>query len=324
MESEEQEVRRRLKILFEDEKMADEYLRRFGPNMDIKNIKRVKEEYRSIQQEEELEGKDPIYETTLQCPVCKQEPITSYELRAKTQQMTYNKFYVPIYEGVMDYRTVKYERIAVAVCSNCFFASPDSKDFLRPSAKNIKDRQTKVPTNVLLKLQEHADERKSLLKGISDPFSFFKRPRSIEASVLSYRLALVRAAVEAEFELPYTQYKMGAYCLKIAHIQWDTGANNEETLTEALKHFSEAFRLSESASEDIEYQIIYTVAALNMRMGDFQEAAKYIAVLDKIRSEIKTKAKEDARITTACIDKWTERTKNLWEDRDEPDLFKGT
>lgn len=315
-----QEVKRRLNTLLEDENLANEYIRRFGPKLDIKNIKKFKDTKKAKLRLDEGEGEDPIYEVKLKCPVCNFDNVICYELRAKSQQITYNKFMVPIYSGAMGYRMVDYTLIAVNVCSRCLFASPDKKDFIYSTGN--RSNMSQIPPNTLITLQERIGERKALLKSVTDPGGYFKRPRDDDAAILSYRLAIMRAGVEAYYEAPYSYYKMGAYALKIAKIIKDGGGNNEDTLGEALEYLSDCFKLSNAPSEDIEYQTIYTIIALNMRLKNESKAASYLGVFDKITADLKRKMREDPKIILTYVDKWTQRAKSLWEDRDNPLLFK--
>lgn len=316
-----QEIRKRLSTVLGDENLANEYLLRFGPKMDIKNIKKLKEEKKAETREEDGPGDDPIYEIKVKCPVCGMEGIVSYELRAKSQTTTYNKFMVPQYEGAMGYRTVDYARIAVTVCPRCLFASPDKKDFVS-SSTTVKNIPSQIPQNTIMTLQERIGERKAFLKGVSDPAAFFKRPRSNNAAILSYRLALLRANVEAYYEAPFSYYKMGAYVLKIAHVMKDGGKNNEDSLLEAVSYLADSFRLSNSPSEEIEYQSLYTIVALYLKLGNDKKASSYLGVFDRIQNDLKGRMREDPSIKLNAIEKWSTRTKDLWEDRQNPDLFK--
>jgi len=65
-----QEVKRRLMSLLEDENLTSEYIRRFGPKLDIKNIKKLKDAKKFQLREEEQTGEDPVYEISVKCPVC--------------------------------------------------------------------------------------------------------------------------------------------------------------------------------------------------------------------------------------------------------------
>jgi uncharacterized protein (DUF2225 family) len=311
------EVKRRLLSLLNDANLVNEYLRQYGPTLDIKHIKSIKDaRAKTTLAAEEGTGADPVFEIKVTCPVCGMEDIVCYELRAKSQQILKNKFLVPSYEGTGEYRTVDYTILAVTVCPRCLFSSPDKKDWSRDEEK------TQLPSNVIMTLQEKIGERKAILKTVSDVKSYFLRPRSTDAALVSYQLAMARARVEAWYEQSYALYKLGAYTLRIAKIIKDTGGDNREALREALGFFEEAFRTSNCPSEEIEMQVIYTIVALNLKLGDQKKANSFIGVFTNLHNSRVVEMKEDPKLQLIIIDKWADKAKFLWEDRDREDLFK--
>jgi uncharacterized protein (DUF2225 family) len=311
------EVKRRLLSLLNDANLVNEYLRQFGPTLDIKHIKSIKDaRAKSSSVAEEGSGQDPIFELKVTCPVCGMEDIICYELRAKSQQILKNKFLVPHYEGTGEYRTVDYTLLAVTVCPRCLFASPDKKDWTRPEEKS------QLPNNVIMTLQEKIGERKAILKTVTDVKNYFVRPRSTDAALVSYQLAMARARVEAWYEQAYALYKLGAYALRIAKIIKDMDDDNREALRDALGFLEEAFRTSNCPSEEIEMQVIYTIVALNLKLGDQKKANSFIGVFTNLHNGRVVEMKEDPKLQLIIIDKWTEKAKYLWEDRDREDLFK--
>ncbi|MGD9201562.1 MAG: DUF2225 domain-containing protein [Chitinispirillia bacterium] len=317
------EVKRRLLALINDENLVNEYIRMYGPTINIKNIKEIKNKnMKSIRNTDTGVGEDPIYEIVVKCPVCNQDGITCYELRAKSQKILMNRFQVPYYQGAPGYKTCDYTLIYVTVCPRCLFASPDKHDFMRKIKGTSQHEKSQINSNILMSLQEKIGERKALLKSVSDYENYFKRPRLDEAAILSLRLAMSRANVEAWFEQPYSFYKLGSYALKIAKIIKDTNGDNREVLREALGFFEEAFRTSNCPSEEIEMQVLYTIIALNLRFGEKKTANSYIGVFTNLKNTRKAEMKENPKLTTNTIDKWTEKAKFIWDDRDSEDLFK--
>jgi uncharacterized protein (DUF2225 family) len=311
------EVKRRLLSLLNDANLVNEYLRQFGPTLDIKHIKSLKDaRAKTAAIAEEGSGQDPVFEIKVNCPVCGMEDVICYELRAKSQQIMKNKFLVPSYEGTGEYRTVDYTLIAVTVCPRCLFSSPDKKDWTRA------DEKTQLPNNVVMTLQEKIGERKAILKAVSDVKNYFVRPRSTDAALVSYQLSMSRARVEAWFEQPYALYKLGAYTLRIAKIIKDTDGDNREALREALGFFEEAFRTSNCPSEEIEMQVIYTIIALSLRLCDQKKANSFIGVFTNLHNSRVAEMREDPKLQLMIIDKWADKAKYLWEDRDREDLFK--
>lgn len=317
------EVKRRLVALLNDENMANEYIRQYGPTIDIKNIKLIKESrQRAVAAVEEGAGEDPIFEIKVQCPVCNQDDLAFYELRAKSQAVVPNKFLVPVYSGASGFKTIDYTYLAVAVCHRCLFASPDKKDFIKKAVSSSVETKSQLTSNIIMTLQEKIGERKALLKSVTDVAAYFNRPRIDASAIASYRLSMARAGVEAWYEQPYALYKQGAYSLRIAKIIKDSGNDNREILREALGYLEEAFRTSNCPSEEIEMQVIYTVVALYLRLGDQKKANSFIGVFENLRNQRKLEMKSDPKLTMIAIDKWCDKAKRLWEDRDSEDLFK--
>jgi len=317
------EVKRRLLALINDPNLVNEYIRTYGPIIDIKNIKTIKEKQsKSIRDSESGSGEDPVFEILAKCPVCNQKDITCYELRAKSQQIIPNKFLVPSYKATTGFKTVDYTLIYTTVCPRCLFASPDKNDFTRDNKSGPGEIKTQLASNVLMTLQEKIGERKALLKSVSDYEQYFRRPRTDDAAIDSLRLALMRANVEAWYELPYSFYKMGSYSLRIAKIIKDLGGDNREVLRESLGYLEEAFRTSNCPSEEIEMQVIYTIVALYLKLGDLKNANSFIGVFSNLKNSRLAEIKENPKLNTIAIEKWEGKAKYLWEDRGEENLFK--
>lgn len=317
------DVKRRLLALLNDVNLVGEYIRQYGPTIDIKSIKTIKEnKAKSTRSAEGDKGEDPIYEIKVECPVCNRDDIVCYELRAKSQQILQNKFLVPLYAGASGFKTVDYTLLGVTVCPRCLFASPDKRDFNRPQAGVGDDPKTQLLSNIIMTLQEKIGERRAILKSVTDYENYFKRPRFDDAAIASYRLAMVRASVEAWYEQPYAFYKQGAYALKIAKIIKDGGGNNRKLLQEALEFYEETFRTSNSPSEEIEMQVLYTIVAVCLRLGDQKKANSYISVFTNLRNSRAKEMRENPKLNCIAIDKWADRAARLWEDRDDEEAFK--
>jgi uncharacterized protein (DUF2225 family) len=317
------EVKRRLLTLLNDANLVNEYIRQYGPTLDIKNIKAIKERrVKARQAAEQEEGQDPIFDIKVRCPVCNRDEIPCYELRAKSQQVVLNKFLVPTYQGASGYRTMDYTLLAVTVCPRCLFASPDKKDFSRLSPGVLTEVKSQLTSNVIMTLQEKIGERKAILRYVSDYESYFRNPRLDDAAITSYRLAMARAKVEEWFEQPYSLYKLGAYALRIAKIMKDAGIDNKEILREALNYYEEAFRVSNCPAEEIEMQVIYTVVALYLKFGDQRKANSYIGVFKNLRLSRHAEIKDNPKLTSMIIDRWMAKAAYLWDYRDETDYYK--
>jgi uncharacterized protein (DUF2225 family) len=257
----------------------------------------------------------------LTCPVCGREKVPRHALRPKSQQIQQNKFLVPTYEGTLGYRTVDYTLHAVTVCPRCLFASPDKKDFTRSATDDQEEVESQLTGDVIAALQEKAGERRAMLKSISDFEEYFAFARLDDAAIASYRLAMARAGVEASYERPYSLYKLGAYALRIAKIMKDAGMDNQEVLREALGYFEETFQRCNCPAEEIEMQVIYTLVALSLKLGDSEKARSYVGAFDGLRNARIARMKHDSGLDTLTIDKWAEKANSLWKNRDDPDLF---
>jgi len=317
------EVKRRLLVFLNDQNLVNEYIRQFGPQLDMKRVKEIKEGKSGTMRKPVVSavGNDPLYEQRVRCPVCNQSGIIRYEMRAKSQQITQNRFLVPQYCGAGAYRTVDYSMVAVTVCPRCLFASPDKKDFNHPNVTGQGENKSQLVSSVLMTLQEKIGERKAVLKAECDVRNYFGRDRTCEAAIDSYRLAMLRAKVEAWYEQPYSYYKMGSYALRIAKITKDGGLDNREPLSEALNFFEEAFKASNCPSEEIEMQVIYLIVALHMKLGDETKANSYIGVFNNLLATRKNEMRDDPKLSTTMIERWMDKTHHIWEDRDNPDLF---
>jgi len=318
------EVKRRLLALMNDQSLVDEYISRFGASIDIKHIKEIKENRTRIPDpvEEDEIGEDPLFEIPVKCPVCEYGNISCLELRAKSQQILQNKFLVPVYTGANGFRTVDFTLHAVTVCPKCLFASPDRKDFGRHDISIHSDVKSQLSANCLVSIYEKLDERKALIKFCGNYEQYFKRPRSIEAAIDSYLLSMSRAKMEAWYEHPYALYKLGAYALRIAKILKDAKKDNTHYLKDALGYFEEAFKTSNCPSEEIEMQVIYCITVLYLKLGDQKKANSFIGVFNNLHNTRIEEMRTKSGLTAATIDKWADRAKYLWEDRDSEDLFK--
>ncbi|MFH0921525.1 MAG: DUF2225 domain-containing protein [Fibrobacterota bacterium] len=319
------EVKRRLGILLKDENLVSEYIRRFGPVVDIKSIKALKgdtQQEADAGEDDASNGADPVYEVKLDCPVCGNQGITSYELKAKALSIAENKLLQQEYIGALGHRSLDFDLLSITLCPRCLFASPDKKDFVTQNKITNKPVPSQIPPNTILTLQEKIGERKAMLEGVVNIEDYFKRPRKIDAAILSYKIAAMRAKVEAFYELPNSLLKLGFYYLKIGKLLKKKKEDETPALREALEYFTECFKNSNTSSEANEYRIIYVILALYIRLGELKKGHPYIGVLEKIRTGLKAKAVADPSVNLTFIDNWILKCKNLWEDREQPDLFK--
>jgi uncharacterized protein (DUF2225 family) len=271
------------------------------------------------------EGDDPIFTLTFSCPICGQTDITGYELRAKSQAISQNKFLVPIYKGTHGYRTVDYTLLSVTVCPRCLFASPDKKDFSRLATDKSGEVKSQLTSNLIISLQEKIGERKRMLSGISDFKAYFERPRTDQAAIDSYRLAQLRAKVETWHDIPYSYYKQGSYALRIAKIMKESGKENGEFLQAALSSFEESFRQSECPQEEVEIQVLYLIVALSAKLGKPRAAKIYTGAYKNLfvnNKERQAKPTTENTATPAQISFWKDKIEFVRDSLDDPEFFR--
>jgi uncharacterized protein (DUF2225 family) len=314
-------VRKKLEVLLKNEALVEKYLRIFGPKLDMNHINKLKQDsLRAAPDGGMGEKDDPTFVIKVKCPVCNQAELSCYELKAKSLTATPDKFLVPRFAGVKPFRTVNYSLLAVTVCPSCLFASPDKKDFLTFSVQSRSENKSQLSPFVLEDLRKKVDERKALVTS-PDYNAYFQHPRNTDTAIAGYRLAIHRALVEAALETPLAWYKAGMYSLKIALLQRDAGKADDDTLKDAVGYLAKSFRQSELKNPEMEYQLVYLLAAIYLRLGDQAQCQSYLGVMEKWKSEIGKAAKDDPSVTTAHLDRWLDKVKELWTDREQPDLW---
>lgn len=315
-------VRKKLEVLLKDVVLVERYLRTYGPKLDMAHISKIKQAAQAATSEGPRgDNDDPTYQIKVKCPICNQTDITCYELKAKSLTTTPDKFLIPRFSGVKGFKTLNFTLIAVTVCPACLFASPDKRDFITFSVQSKTENKSQLGPFVLDELRKKVEERKAFIAGVSDFVAYFKYPREVKAAISSYQLAIQRALVEASLETPLAWYKAGMYSLKIALLLRDGGKDDEACLKDASIYLGKSFRASELKTPELEYQLLYTICALFLRLGDQTQCQAFMGVLDKRRSELDKAAKDDPSISTAQVEKWIEKIKDMWTDRDTPDLW---
>jgi uncharacterized protein (DUF2225 family) len=269
----------------------------------------------------QLTDQDPVFSSTVNCPICGHTGIVCYELRAKSQQVVQTVFLVPVYSGSSGYQTVDYTRLSVTVCPMCLLASPDKKNFNYPSITGKGEEPSSLQASVIMSLKEKIEEHKLLLPDALGNVDYFKRERSAQVAIQSYRLAMARAAIEAELQQPYSYFKMGSYALKIAYLMKCEGQDDTGPLTEALGLFETCYQKSECPSDELEMQVVYLNVVLPIRLGDFGKANSYLNSFSKLKTDRIEAMKKNPALNTKWIEKWEDKSRYMWEERENPKYF---
>jgi uncharacterized protein (DUF2225 family) len=315
-------VRKKLEVLLKDEALVQKYIRIYGPKLDMGNIAKIKQSVLPAGGEaNQGEKDDPTYQIKVKCPICMQDDIVCYEIKAKSLTSTPDRFLVSRYAGVKPFRTLNYALYSVTVCPACLFASPDKKDFITHSVQARTEVKSQLTPFVLEELRKKVDERKKLVNA-AEYAKFFAHPRSVQAGIACYRLSIHRAQAEAGLETPLAWYKAGMYALKIALLTRDSGGDDTDMLKEAVKYLANSFRNSELKLPELEYQLVYIMSALYLRLDDQTQCQSFMGVLEKWKGEQEKASKDNPSINPAHVTRWLDKAKELWTDREVPDLWK--
>ncbi len=316
-------IRKKLEIHFnKDEKMINQYIKVYGLVIDMNHVQEIKNLLKKPAIYEVASDKDdPTFQIRVKCPVCSEEGLFCYELKSKCQNITHDRFMTPRYQGINGFRTINYSTIAVTVCPKCLFASPDKKDFITHAPQTNAETKSQLSNYVLDDLKKKTEERKAMLDKVTDLTAYFKYPRPIENAIMSYRLALHRAQIEAAFESPMAWFKSGMATLKIAMLLREDKRKDDEYIPLAAKYFEESYKRSEFQNSDMEFQILYLVIALNLRLNNLPPCQAFLGALDKVKSDKIAQNKVDPEVKIAAVEKWADMAKNLYADRENPELW---
>ena len=315
------EIKQRLSVFFNgNEDMMRRYIESYGEELSMKNIKELRQKVEDEAAEAEEPGEDPLYTIELECPVCKNLGIEYYEMRAKSQFLYHDQFMTPMYKGINGYKTVNFAHYAMGVCPKCLFASPDKKDFCSVSLVTKQKVASKVPPIVLGDLLEGMGERLTILEELPDKDGLFQFPRSAISAINSYRLAIERVNVELRHRLPYSYYKLGSYWTRIALIERLAHMNDEASLEMAAESFKKAFLNSDFPNPDLEFQSVYIIFAIYMRLDLMDEGRKYMALFDTAKSDFENGVRHEPSGLSA-VKKWKDKAVSLWESREDDDLW---
>jgi hypothetical protein len=320
MGMEEKLVRKKLEVILREPAIIDAYLKEHGVKIDMRHVQEMKERFAKQQKSTVQAGAsdDPTFQILVTCPGCGKKEITSHELKSKSLAVELDRYQVPRYQPTKGFKPLNYHLYAVTVCPQCFLASPDKRDFITFSVQTRSENKTQLSNYVLDEMRKRVDDRRKLLEG-KDPDSVLSHPRSVDGAILSYRLALFRAKVEMGLESPLSFYKGGMYALRLAQFERDAGRDDEGWCQEAVKHLKTSYTRGELPNADMECQLLFIIVALQIRLQALTDAQSYIAVFDKQKGMKPEEFGEKGR--PATLERWTELAKDLWTNREDPDIW---
>lgn len=314
-------IKDRLKILLKDDALVEDYIMQHGDVINLFSIKKIKES-------RENKEKDPIYKTNVSCPICEQTNIDFYKLLAKSQAIKKTIFLIPKYTGANKFFTVNFNLIQTIVCPQCFFASPDPKDFTQYNTIHKTFTKSQLLNNVELiqAIRNETSVRKELLPAAIDNHNYFLRPRGAQIAIESIRFSIMRAKCEQLFNRPSCLYKLGVYHLKIAHIAQSLGQDIDLDIEQAEKYFREAVINSNCPTSNTELESVYQVIALNIRQKKQDSAAAFINIFKQIETRLNNERERNPTSENLNNDfrefkRWEMQIKTLWDYRNEPDYW---
>jgi len=354
MSEDNQEMRRRLAVLFKNQtEMVDAYIAKFGTEINMKNVQAIRAEFPGMGDAipaptgDEMEPapastmdvifkfndkalttpsvdptlESPLYPRIVDCPVCKKWGINSQELRAKSLSTLSDPFLAPVYASTGKFQGINYLLAGVTVCHGCFLASPDRKDFILYNRTTRQNQDSQLPPQVIRELKESIEKRKAFFDKTGIGEELFKIPRSYAAAIVAYQFADLRAEIEANAKVLGAYYKRGNYWTRIALLCRQAGMDDKRALSIAADHFKNAFMLSDFPKPELEFQTIYVLFNIFMYFNKQKDARDYLSVLDKTRQDLEKRENSPPEVLAACK-KWLEQGKNRWDDRDAPNFWK--
>jgi uncharacterized protein (DUF2225 family) len=316
-----EDSRKRLIVFFQgDLDLVNRYVERFGTQLSMQHINQIRNEAKDAIAREAAKGEDPTFLIEVDCPVCSKANIPFRELRAKSLTIYTDPFGAPMYAPSNGYRAINYNQYAVTVCPKCYFASPDRKDFRCYSPYSKQWTPSQLPPLVIRELLDTMGERLTLIEAEPEALAMFKMPRTLNAGILAYRLAIERAEIERRNGNAMSLFKMAFYWIKIALMERISNQDDTSSLIEARKHLEEAYRLSDFSSPVIEFQACYTLSALCLRLGDRKACRQYLGALDQIRNDF-SQGKRNDNANIGPLNQWLEKGQQLWDRRDDEDIW---
>lgn len=318
-------VRRRLKIMLGTEELADDYIRRYGYTIHIAKVNglRFANEYREkmrmgvAPEEPKTDRDDPLFQIHVKCPACYAAEIPLWEQKARSLATVLDRFQMPSYKPIGTFHPADYNLVAVTICPQCLYASPDKKDFIC-----LDPRRTEVPARLhqgeLAAILADADNRTGVLEssGLNVPKEhLFARERTPQAALVAYQLAMERAQIESARNVAFSRFKLGGYALKQALIARTYGVGEETPyLEKALEFYKQSYETSNASGAQYEAWSLYEIVVLNTRLGNETEAGAFLGALDKVKADMAT-------VDTMFL-RWYNLTRDFWSERDNPDLWK--
>lgn len=257
------------------------------------------------------ELKEPVFEVTVNCPICEYEGFTSYMVRGESQRVTTNDFMVPVLgEGVKGYASVNPLVYQLHICPKCGYATPD-RDELPTTESGKAKKPMRMSSTVRRSIVDGKDDRLAIVSGIN-PSRLFARPRDLEITFLGYQMVIESEKPKIEAEMPRAHFRTATAHLRLAAIL-EILVGEEEAYEEIDTHLRTALSELEAeyameGSEEIAGPLSYLVLALATTLNEDRAASDFYQILDQTARALEGTAEGRQ------FDKWKKRGQELWED----------
>ncbi len=265
----------------------------------------------------------PLIIFTVQCPVCGFEDVKCHTLKAKTLPVRHNVLEVPIYEPNPKFHYVDFNELQFTVCPECLYVGANKSDFKSHNPVTGSFQESKSDKRILRYWETNMSKIAKTYKTPTIQPENFHNPRTPEAILLAIRLAIFKAKLEIQAKIPYAHFKRAhrylkyyCECLRL------TGTADDEILRKTIVDLEEVFRLSDFPDMTHEFEVCYLVVACAIKLNEEEKAGEWIKALDKTKGDLAVKAKENPRIPAQEAAKWSQKSKDLWQNRNDPTVWK--
>jgi len=264
----------------------------------------------------------PLIVYTVKCPVCEYEEVKCHTLKAKTLPMRHNVIEVPIYEENPKFHFVDFNELQFTVCPMCFFVGSNKNDFQSEDPISRQFKESTSDRRILKYWNTNRDKIVQTYKSSSIKPENFENPRTPEAVLLSYRLAIFKAKLEIQAKIPFAYFKRAHRFLRYYSMCMHyTNTADNELLKKTVADLEQVFLLSDFPDPVHEFEVCYLVVACSIKLQDEEKAGEWIKVLELTKADLAGKAKENPKVPAQECAKWSQKAKDLWANRNDESIW---
>jgi len=253
-------------------------------------------------------GKDPIFRTAADCPVCG-GAVDQFQVRTGSYRAETNEFQVIVRAtGVSGYVGINPLIYEIHGCGECFFVSTVRSDFRSRSGNGKKTKFLVLRESTQMAFNTTRDVRAEMLEGM-EPEWAFGRPRDLTCVIAAYETSVACDAVKIEHGFVGARLRLASDRFRLASLH--EIANDDRSCTRALAAAVADMERAFMESDDPQHAApaAYMTMAGAIRLGEKTLAAKYFQVLRDISQGPGTTAMADSSMR-----RWCTLGSNLWAD----------